>query len=259
MKKLISIILSFCMIFTNFNAIYANQNSDLELIGILEDADRVELVQNDYNYGEAYAIFGNLKSTIKWNKKTNEVEFEVENLKSRSILDKSTFDIEINEEFEPVGVLEYNGEKYDLETTDINQNARVVLALPAIVGSALVSALIAASATVIIAGVTYVLATEIASTLRKKQPKHYQAAIRYSKKLKRNELFIGDSLGETGASGRLKAGNDVWSTSQAGAKKIAKLAGGNKEPVGAEKHGGGKPGYYWHYHTHNRKGGHSFF
>lgn len=259
MKKLIAIMLSFCMLFTNFNAIYANQSNELELVGILKNADKVELVQNDYDYGEAYAIFGDLKNTIKWNKKTNEVDFKVENLKSRSILESSIFNIEINENFEPIGTIEYNDDKYDLNITDINQNSRFVIALPGIIGSALISALIAASASVVIAGVTYILATEIASSLRKKSYKHYQAAIRYSEKLKRNELFIGNSLGETGASGRLKSGNDVWSTSQAGAKKIAKLAGGNKEPVGAEKHGGGKPGYYWHYHTYNRKGGHSFF
>lgn len=257
MKKLIAIVLSFCMLFTNFNAVYANPSNELELVGILEDADKVELIQNDYDYGEAYAVFGNLKHTIRWNKKTNEVDFKVENLKSKSVLESSTFNIEINEDFEPIGTIKYNGDEYNLKEIDVNPNTR--MALTAVVGSALITYLIAISASVVILGVTYVLATEIASELRKKKPKHYQAAIRYSKKFKRNELFIGNSLGETGASGRLKAGNDVWSTSQAGAKKIAKLAGGNKEPIGAEKHGGGKPGYYWHYHTYNRKGGHSFF
>ena len=254
MKKLISIILSFCMIFTNFNAVYAN-NNELELVGILKDADKVELVQNDYDYGEAYAVFGILKHTIRWNKKTNEVNFKVENLKSRSILESSTFNIEINEDFEPIGTIKYNGDEYNLQETDANPNSRMALA--GIIGSALITSLIAASASVVIVGVTYILATEIASKLRKKQPKHYQAAIRYSKKLKRNELFIGNSLGETGASGRLKAGNDVWSTSKYGAEKIARLAGGGRTPIHDKPHGGA--GYYYHYHTYNRKGGHSFY
>lgn len=260
MKKIIAIIISFCIIFTNFNSIYANSNSDLELIGVLKDADKIQLVQNDYNFGEAYAVFGDLKNTVRWNKNTNEVNFKVENIKTRSLLENSTFNMEINENFEPSGLIEYDGEKYSLETTDANtSNARFVIGLPAIIGSALVSALIAASASIIIYGVRYFLKAEIESALRKKKYKHYQAAVRYSEKLKRYDLFIGDALGETGASGRMKAGNDVWSTSKTGASNIARLAGGGKNPVGAEKHGGGKPGYYWHYHTYNRKGGHSFY
>ncbi len=259
MKKLLAFMISLSMFFTSFSSIYANDNNNLELIGALKNADKVKLIQNNDNFGEAYAVFKDLKSTIKWNKKTNEVNFRVENLKTKNILDESTFNIKINEDFEPIGKLEYNKEKYDIQDIDVNVNSRFALGLPAILGSALISALVAASTTVVIAGVTYVLATKVAAKLRRKEPKHYQAAIRYSKKLKRNELFIGDSLGEKGASGRLKAGNDVWSISKSGAEKIARLAGGNRKPVGAEKHGGGKPGYYWHYHTYNRQGGHSFF
>lgn len=57
----------------------------------------------------------------------------------------------------------------------------------------------------------------------------------------------------------MKAGNDVWSTSKNNAQKIARLAGNGKTPIGPEKHGNGKPGYYSHYHIYNRSGGHSFY
>lgn len=265
-KKLIALIISLCMIVLPFNGVYAKQNNqskELELVGILKDADKIELIQNDDKFGIAYAVFGDLKNIIKWNKKTNEVQFSVENLKTRGKVNNSTFNINIDENFEPIGFIKYNDEAYDLSNIDVNDNSRAALALPAIVGAALIKALIAASATVVILGVTYVLATEIASTLRKKSPKHYQAAIRWSSKLKRNELFIGNSLGETGASGRMRAGNDVWSTSKYNAQKIAKLAGNGINYDGPERHGNGKPGYYWHYHAVNnaltRVGGHSFY
>ncbi|CEK40090.1 hypothetical protein [Paraclostridium sordellii] len=259
MKKLITLILSFCLTIIPFNGVFANSDSDLEAIGILSKADELKLIQNNDEFGEAYAVLNNLKHTIKWNKKTNEVFFTVEDLRTRGNIENSSFNIEINEDFKPMGTIKYNDEEHSVQNIDTNMDARFVAALPVIVGSALITALIQASATVIVAGVTYVLATEIASALRKKNYKHYQATVKYSSKLKRNDLFIGNALGETGASGRLKAGNDVWSTSKSGAQKIAKLAGGGKTPVGAEKHGNGKPGYYWHYHTYNRKGGHSFY
>lgn len=83
--------------------------------------------------GIAYAVFGNLKNIIKWNKKTNEVQFNVENLKTRSNVNNSTFNIDIDENFEPIGLIKYNGELYDL--SNVNMNNRVALALPALIGT----------------------------------------------------------------------------------------------------------------------------
>lgn len=136
MKKLIALIILLCMIVLPFNGVYAkanNQPKKLELVGILKDADKVELIQNDDNFGIAYAVFGNLKNIIKWNKKTNEVQFNVENLKTRSNVNNSTFNIDIDENFEPIGLIKYNGELYDL--SNVNMNNRVALALPALIGT----------------------------------------------------------------------------------------------------------------------------
>ncbi len=267
MRRFLSLILTICLCLTPLNYAFANPNksdNQLELNAILRQADEVKLLENTDKEGKAYAILDGTKTTITWNKATNDVNLKVEEIEKREAPKESNFKIDINEDFEVSGEMNFEGENYNIEEminlSDSEATTYVVIGLPIILGSALISALIAASATVVILGVTYVLATEVASTLRKKKPQHYQAAIRYSKKLKRDELFIGNDLEQAGAAGRLKksSNNDVWSTTQAGAFKIAKLAGGGKNPTAYEKHGGGKPGYYWHYHIYNRTGGHSF-
>lgn len=69
---------------------------------------------------------------------------------------------------------------------------------------------------------------------------------------------------------RLKGGNDTWSISERYAYKVACSAGNGRTPASTNKKGGEnhgydsktgkqKPGYYWHYHMYNRKGGHSFY
>lgn len=275
MKKILSFIMTLCLILTPLNSIYAQtSNTELYLEGILAQAEDVKVLRNDDKISEAYAILDGVKSTIKWNRETNDVELIIEDARVKNSAEQSSFKIEINEDFEISDVSSYEGDNQEiqellmspeLQSGDIDKsgysNTRTVIVLGGVLGWAVLEALIAAAATVTILGVTYALATEVASQLRKKKHKHYQAAIRYSSKLKRDELFIGDPLGEQGAAGRLmkKEHNDVWSTQQSYAEKVARIAGEGNAPTAPEKHGGGKLGYYWHVHTWNRKGGHSFF
>ena len=52
---------------------------------------------------------------------------------------------------------------------------------------------------------------------------------------------------------------NVWSKSSDLAMSVAKTAGGGNTPIGPEIHF--KPGevMYYHYHTYDRSGGHSYF
>lgn len=121
------------------------------------------------------------------------------------------------------------------------------------IGEALLSHLIAASAAVVIAGVTYTVASKVASKLRNKSYDHYAAVIR------KGDVYIGNPISYSAAVARMKSGGDVWSKSYSLAAKVARGAGNGRTPVGPERHGNGKPGYYWHFHTYNRSGGHSFY
>jgi len=61
----------------------------------------------------------------------------------------------------------------------------------------------------------------------------------------------------------MQCGKSVFAASKSAAKRVAKKAGGNMKPVGPEIDEGkeGVLGYYYHYHTYNRKpkGNHAFF
>lgn len=74
-------------------------------------------------------------------------------------------------------------------------------------------------------------------------------------------LTVLNGMNLNTATNYMKAGGDVWSTSQPLAWKIAYYAGKPKggrlqQPTKVERHGSGN---FWHYHTWNRAGGHSFY
>lgn len=56
---------------------------------------------------------------------------------------------------------------------------------------------------------------------------------------------------------------NVFTVTSYEAKAVARAAGGNSgnnnKILYPEIHGKSSLGYYWHYHTYNRKGGHVFY
>lgn len=153
------------------------------------------------------------------------------------------------------------GKKYEVDNTKAKSNFAFVIPIGIVIGEALVAHLLAASLAIVVAGVTYVAATEIASKLRKeKRYEHYAATLNKAK----TGMYIGPSLTYKQAKSKLKKG-DVWSISKSLARKVAQGAGGNRIPIGPEIHNKDKNGkvksgkYYYHYHTYNRAGGHSFY
>jgi hypothetical protein len=160
---------------------------------------------------------------------------------------------------------EETGQKSTISNNDsVIQPMMVILApLVQIVGAKLIEALLLIAAVIIINNIEFAKTDEIAMNLRnKREYDHYYA------KIVQGDVWIGPSISLSNAAARLISfngdstitGNDVWSTTLSGAAKVAERAGGGKEAVGPEIHGPGLGfGYYYHFHTWNRLGGHSFF
>lgn len=108
-----------------------------------------------------------------------------------------------------------------------------------------------------IAGVTYTLASEIVPTLRNKNYDHYAAYLKT-----KEGVYIGNPISLSEAISRLNGKdfetNNVWLKTSGLAKKVAKEAGGGREPVFDSPHGS-YPKFLPHFHKWNRSGGHSFY
>ncbi|MGE6230498.1 SAR2788 family putative toxin [Paenibacillus chitinolyticus] len=154
------------------------------------------------------------------------------------------------------------GQSYLIEQDKLQASLVWFIPIGVIIGEWLLSQLLAAALAVTIGGISYVVVSEIATTLRNDNKyDHYMA------KIMQGNLWIGNSLTLPQAVGRLvnpmfvSGGEDVWSRNYTLAAEVAKVAGGNRTPVGPELTCNQIPGnfYYTHYHTWNRVGGHSFF
>ena len=223
-NKIISIICLICFSMLIVPSTSSNASITDDLPQILQYASEFEILQNDNYYGIAYAILDNEKTTIEWDKTTNSVKMFTENINTRgNSITESNFNIEIDESFNVLGAIPVDEQFYSIDyledlSENYNPNARFAISIGSVIGAAVLKALIATTATVVIAGVTYTLITEVVSTLKNnKNYTHYKAAIRYSSKLKRYDLFVGDAISFTKAVSRLKNGNDVWSKAAASA------------------------------------------
>lgn len=266
LKKLLLVLLIVVFsVATNFNKVQAEETKDIS--SILKGIDEVKIIEDNE---EKVTVTGREKNTIvtiTYDKNTSDVTMISEelNLNTKKILtEENNFNIQIDqndlENFEIDSTIEYQGKNYDLEKTpnfSEYKQARFAVAVPLAValGESVIIWIITQFASIVIAGVTYVLATGIIEKIKNKQYDHYQA------ELKDNNLYIGNSITFETATARLLS-SDVWSKTSSLAAKVARAAGKNKAPVGSENHAatGSKKGlYYNHYHTYNRKGGHSFY
>ena len=118
------------------------------------------------------------------------------------------------------------------------------------IGSVLV--LLKITATVVVGGMTLYYAGDMIKELRKEKKGYYVAALKYSKKLKRKDLFIGPYLKTRQAKRRVKYFNgDVWATSESRAYELA-YSVGDRVPIHDDKY---KKGKYRHYHAKKKSKG----
>lgn len=129
----------------------------------------------------------------------------------------------------------------------------LILGIPLLVSA--LEALLAASAVVIVAGVTYVAVTNAIQALNR-DGSSYQHFI--AMRLANRPLMIGGGISFGTAVKIVSGGGDIWSRSQGGAKTVCQSAGGGRPPVGPEKDASGSF-KVWHYHTVARNGAHCFY
>lgn len=146
-------------------------------------------------------------------------------------------------------------ESQDLEG-ELSFAIAIPIGIPLVWGSLV--ALFKAGLTVIAWGMTFIAAGSVISKIRNNKKNHYLAVVN------KKGLFIGTGVTEAAATNALRAGRSTWSISSNQAKKIAsKLAKGKpiNEVDKNAKTGSPKTGYYWHWHSSNRKpkGHHAFY
>lgn len=255
MKKVISCIVAISMLMTFFqHSIFVNaQSSDSEFDKLIDGVDEVRLLENSDLTGKAYAVLNGIKVTITWDKISNLVTMEKQDLKQRSQgVETQSFMIEFDEN------LELQDEDNFTEDNFLVSRATIVKPIESILGSKLINGLVAISVAITYQGSKYVLMTKIAENLKKEKYDHYEAILRYNSKFQGYDLYLGPALDINSAAGRLKLGKDMWSVSKSKAEQLARLAGNGKTPILDRPHQN-KPGYYWHYHRYDRLGGHSFY
>lgn len=225
---------------------------------IIKD-ENIEVIENNTNkievQTEVETTKGDATVSATWNK--NNDTFTVTSIEKDSNGNdiKKEYKVDIEEatedNFKAVFTDIKTNEKFHVNSNEAHASIVFLLPIAGIIGQGLVSHLIAIGAAIVIAGSTYVAVSKVASQLKRKQPEHYAATIR------RGDLYVGGSLSYSSAVSRLKGGSDIWSKNSNLAFKVAQGAGKGKRPTNYERHG--QQGYYWHYHTWNRSGGHSFF
>jgi hypothetical protein len=97
---------------------------------------------------------------------------------------------------------------------------------------------------------------KIRTTVKKDSKNHYWTAT-----MRGDYVDIGSPLSYTDAVKKVKKGLSVFTITQGEAEAVAKAAGGNTTPAGPEICKGKEnvKGYYYHYHTSGRNGGHVFY
>ncbi|HDR3347420.1 MULTISPECIES: SAR2788 family putative toxin [Bacillus cereus group] len=259
-KKIVSLMLIFVLsigILPNGKAIAEELIQD-ENIEVLENNSEKVEVQTEVETVEGDAIV-----SAAWDKSDNaftvksmetdangnevEKEYRVDVEEATEDVFKATFtDVKTNESFE-------------VDSTEARASVAFLLPIAGVIGQGLVSHLIAIGAAVVIAGATYTAVGKVAAQLRKKNHNHYAAV------LTKGDLYIGGPISKATAVSRLKSSdkknNNVWSKTYALAATVAKDAGNGRTPIGPERDKGktSAEGYYFHFHIHNRTGGHSFY
>lgn len=134
-----------------------------------------------------------------------------------------------------------------------------LLALPAL-GAIMKAFLVATGATVVILGVTYVVADRAIPAIREQIRKNSATKRHYAVVLRNGKVYFGAGLSLSQAVTHFRGGGNTWSASKDGARQVAQSARSGLRPVGPEQDKSGS-GKYCHYHGNNRKpaGVHAFY
>lgn len=129
----------------------------------------------------------------------------------------------------------------------------ISISLTAILGAALIRALVAAVLTIVVGGVTFVAGHAVTQELSRRRPNNHFMAV-----LRNGRLYIGNGVTLAVAQARLRGRQDVWSLTSV----LARRAAGGTTAEGPENHfrrGSRHSRFFDHWHIAGRRGGHSFF
>lgn len=252
MKKILSVVLGLAMLFYLLPLETFASNKTIMVdgytINILENSAstvKVGLVDNGKEYIMTHDLFTNeftLKETtyesnifrrlfLNTEEETNDYDVYVQTLTE----DKIIADV--------AGVDTDENYKIERASDEILAQAPLVLGVPA-AAAALLEALLAILAAVVIAGVTWYVASKVISTLKREQPgvKYYTAM------LYRDNVYLGTALKtKSQAVLRLAAGGSVFAIASGYAYDACKSASPIRKVSTRQKHGTGNNNYY-HYH-----------
>lgn len=261
-KKIISVLLVVTLMFSSIssiNVVFAEENSpsvDNAVIEIVENSDDEITLQATIEEENAVVQTTFDKESNEFLIISNEPNENGEMIEKtyRAIVEHATED-----EIVATFIDTTTGETFNVNSNEFQASLAWFVPLGVVLGEALLAHLVASGTAFVLAGVTYTAVKEVSDKLKKKEHNHYMA------KITKGDLFIGNPLTKSQAIDRLqsndKKNNNVWSKNYDLAAKIAYGAGNNKTPVGPEIDKGktSAEGYYFHFHIHNRSGGHSFY
>lgn len=247
-RKFISLLLCICMLFSMGSSVFAADTGKVD-----KSQYNFQTVQNDKTKTIVKAVYEGDEIYATLDKKTHEVTMqtiEYPKLMGLKIGDakKTDYKVKIDEAFE--GKLSAtvtnlkNQKEYKFNREKVK--AQFVIPLVVIIGEVLLDYLISISATIVISGIIYAIASEITDDIVWDDPDYYMAQVTGG------EVYVGSAIDFSTAVSRATSRKDVFCKNNSKAKSLANAAGNWSVPIGPEVHGSWDPEYYWHYHPGNQ-------
>lgn len=294
-RRIISMVLAFVMLFTSVLAYDQNQSlldeNDPRIIELTQDFDEWDILEDGYQTSSAYAIKDGVKLVFTWDKYSNEITQEV-SIVDPSILDISkdtlrndSFLLETKSSFNITngtdGDIDYDVSEFligieDLELTRIALPVMYPLAtLLSLLGEALFNVLLTAAVVVVVEDaltgekVHYMDAAHVdtKSLVKKKRSDRcpYFPALIKDKKVLVGPKFKDNDDAYSWLAGQDYRTNNLFTYYKSDALEAANSAGTARKAHGPEKDKFGTLNYYDHYHPYNamykdkKSPGHSFY
>ena len=218
LRKVFALVLSFILLLSisvpNVSNAASNKNDEFTI-----------LVNNNKKL-QIKAEQDGVKAILKLDKETNELSLNTNEKSNKSGKNEREYKIDVetatSEKIEATFIDLETGEEYSVNTDELQASIAFLIPLGVVIGEALLAHLVAAGLAITIAGMTYVVATEVIEKLNKENHNHYAA------KLKNDKLYIGNNISLKAAGEFLKDGGDVWSKTGDLAAKVAREAGGGR-------------------------------
>lgn len=265
-QKFILILMAILTITTNFNwgilNVFASEKGDIdtEVEEILSD-ENIDLVNLEYTDEEIImeaSLDTDEQETIETelliDYDNSETSVTVIEVTEEGIEEKITYSLNIEELDEENQIATFTNEETGEEFYYDSNLGYTSFAISVPLGIAITTTLLAAlaktGATIVLAGVTYVVFSKAASKVNRKKYNHFRAH------RKDGKLYLGSAFkNDTAAINWARSGKDTWSISSNQAKKVAKGANLSGSPYREidRKNGKPRPGRFWHWHPYKKK------